>query len=293
MGNDRYDLYVRRSFDGGVTWQTTPADGTASDDVTAYAGDGTVTCETYRSTVTQTQQEPEPHVCYEYSAGGNEQARNVTQHQRMRITTLDPRYAMAGSPRGVSIAEPCVDDTDPTIDATVMTCDDTSTVQDTDLRNPSRYMIVYETGDNNTVTDGEAEPLDLFYSRGEGFGDDYVVWTETDTGYDDPDTVCYPTVPYDDASFVGTVVEGSGFCNEFDRLNARGDTHSSEADLEANPDASKLYAVWAQWVFENDDYEADITESDAMARRVWWIDEYRSTNEDLIWTLPGTQQPAQ
>ena len=25
VGNDHYNLYVRRSFDGGVTWTTTPA----------------------------------------------------------------------------------------------------------------------------------------------------------------------------------------------------------------------------------------------------------------------------
>jgi len=287
-GNDRYELYVRRSFDGGVTWKTTPGSFTASDG-NAYSGDGTVTCETYRSTVTQTPQSTEPHVCYDYAAGGNEQARNVTQHSRMRITTLDPRYA----PTPATIAAGCVDDTDPTVDTSVMTCDDTSQVQDTDLRNPSRYFMVYETGDNNTVADGEAEPLDLFYTRAESFGDDYVVWTETDTGYDDPDTVCYPTVAHDDAGIIGTVIEGSGFCNEFDRMNARGDTHSSEADLEANPDGSKMYGVWAQWVFENDDYEEEITESNAMARRVWWIDDYRSTSDDLIWTLPGTQQPAQ
>ncbi len=30
-GNDRYDLYVRRSFDGGETWQTTPSSFVASD----------------------------------------------------------------------------------------------------------------------------------------------------------------------------------------------------------------------------------------------------------------------
>ena len=46
-GNDRYDLYVRRSFDGGQTWSHTPASFTASDGV-SYSGDGTVTCERYR-----------------------------------------------------------------------------------------------------------------------------------------------------------------------------------------------------------------------------------------------------
>jgi len=77
------------------------------------------------------------------------------------------------------------------------------------------------------------------------------------------------------------------FCNEFDRMNAGGDTHASEASLKANPDGSKLYGVWAQWVF--DDLGEEIAESEAMARRVWWIDDYISP--DNSWTLPGTNQP--
>ena len=103
-GNDRYDLYVRRSFDGGNTWTTTPEGGKASDGL-PFEGDGTVTCETYRSTENQVPQAAEPHVCYEYPAGGDEQARNVTQHQRMQVTTLDPRYA----PTAASIGEGCLD----------------------------------------------------------------------------------------------------------------------------------------------------------------------------------------
>ena len=64
----------------------------------------------------------------------------------------------------------------------IFTCDDLSVDYDSDLRDPSRYFMVFETGDNTTVEVGEAEPLDLFYGRAESFGDDYVVWTETDTG---------------------------------------------------------------------------------------------------------------
>jgi len=196
-GNDRYDLYVRRSFDGGQTWQTTPSSFTASDNL-SYTGDGTVTCETYRSSETGTSGALEPHVCYDYPAGGNEQARNVTQHSRMKVTTLDPRYALTPA----TIEAGCVDGMDPTIDTSVMTCDDLSSTEtdlDSDLRDPSRYFMVYETGDNSTVAAGEAEPDDLFYGRAESFGDDYTVWTETDTvwtetdtGYVDSDTVCYP-----------------------------------------------------------------------------------------------------
>jgi hypothetical protein len=264
VGSDRYELYVRRSFDGGETWTTTPSSFTASDGVTYSSGDGAVTCETYRSSETGGGGIEEPHVCYEYAAGDNEQARNVTQHQSMRITTLNPRYA----PTPASIVAPCVDDTDPTIDASVMTCNDESLENDSDLRDPSRYFMVYETGDNTTVT--EAEPLDLFYSRAENFGDDYVFWAETDTSIADPD-LCYPSDPHGDDA-VPDVLVGSGFCNEFDRMNAGGDTHSSEANLEANPDGSKMYGVWAQWVFDH--LGEEVVESDAVARRIWWIDDY-------------------
>jgi hypothetical protein len=272
-GKDRYDLYVRRSFDGGNTWQTTPS---------ALGGDGTVTCENYRSDVTGegASDTYEPAVCYDYPAGGNEQARNITQHKRMRVTTLDPRYAATPG----TITDGCVDVNDPTMVTGVMTCGDAST-EESDLRDPSRYFMVFETGDNSTVDVGEAEPLDLFYGRAVSFGDDYEVWAETETE-DGDTTVCYPSDPH--LADVNPVIVGSGFCNEFDRMNTGGDTHSSEANLEANPDGSKLYSVWGQWVFGYDMHGNEaITESDAMARRVWWIDGYIPSN---AWTLPGTNQ---
>jgi len=286
-GNDRYDLYVRRSFDGGITWVTTPSSFTASDGL-SYSGDGTVTCESYRPTDTTPGERDEPTACYEFTAGANEHARNITQHRAMRITTLDPRYAATKA----TIEEGCTDGlfVDNTVIDEIFTCDDLSEELDSDLRDPSRYFMVYETGDNTTVEAGEAEPLDLFYGRAESFGDDYVVWAETDTDSADLE-LCYPNDPHGDEFVIGTVVEGSGFCNEFDNMNTGGDTHASEANLESNPDGSKLYGVWAQWVF--DETGEEVVESTAQARRIWWIDDYISDNPDLVWTLPGTQQPAE
>jgi hypothetical protein len=279
-GNDRYDLYVRRSFDGGQNWGTLPADFMASNGL-GYVGDGTVTCETYRSFETGTPGALEPRVCYEYAAGGAEQARNITQHSRMKVTTLDPRYA----PTSATIGDGCLDDTDPTVNTTIMTCNDVfdDGVSDYDLRDPSRYFMVFETGDNSTVAVGEAEPEDLFYSRAVSFGDDYEVWAETDSGTADP-TLCYPSDPHGDLD-VSPVLVDSGFCNEFDRMNAGGDTHSSEANLEANPDGSKLYSVWGQWTVE----DGETTDAEANVRRIWWIDDYIPLDENA-WTLPGTNQ---
>lgn len=77
--------------------------------------------------------------------------------------------------------------------------------------------------------------------------------------------LCYPSDPHGD-DVVSEVVAGSGFCNEFDRMNAGGYTHSSGANMEANPDGSKVYSVWAQWVFAPNGEE--IVESDAIARRM-------------------------
>jgi len=161
-GHDRYELYIRRSFAGATSWTTLPAKYKYWDpiDRNRYVGNGTVTCETFRSDQTQASGDLlEPRVCNSYAAGAAEQARNVTQHQSMRITTLDPRFAITGSPQGVS--------------NTLDPFGYSSNPYGEDVRNPSRYFVVYETGDNTTASEGEPEPLDLFYSRAVNFGDDY------------------------------------------------------------------------------------------------------------------------
>ena len=251
VGNDRYELYVRRSFDGGATWTTTPSDGLASDGVTPYAGVGTVTCETFRTEATGGGDIVEPHVCNSYAAGAAEQARNVTQLRSMRFTTLDPRYA----PTAASITE------NPFATAYTFT--------DEDTRDPSRFFIVYETGDNTTTAEGEPEPDDLFYSRAVMFGDNYQVWAE-----EDDLSVCYPSDTHGDTD-VPTELVGSRFCNEFDQLDqGTPGLQASEASMEANPGGEFMYGVWAQWA--HDETTGELTESDAMARRVWWIDDYIS-----------------
>jgi len=255
-GSDRYDLYVRRSFDGAQTWTTLPESFDASN-AESYSGSGTVTCETYRSNETQAGGElSEPRACWEYAAGKAEQARNVTQLKSMRFTTLDPRYA----PTAKSIEEP---------------------ISEEDTRDPSRYFIVYETGDNSTVQAGEAEPLNLYYSRAVSFGDHYQVWAEED----EAGTECYPSNPHEDEN-VSEVLVGKGFCNEWDALERKKDIQSSEASVAANPGGEFLYSVWAQWAHDDDTEE--LTESDAMFRRVWYIDDWVS--DGYGWNITGSGQ---
>ena len=66
---------------------------------------------------------------------------------------------------------------------------------------------------------------------------------------------------------------GTGFCNEFDQLDqGTPGLQASEASMEANPGGEFMYGVWAQWA--HDETTGELTESDAMARRVWWIDDF-------------------
>ena len=228
VGHDNYNLYVRRSFDGGLTWSTLPASFTHSDGL-SYTGSGTTTCEWMgpAGTLTETQ------ICTTYGAGEFEQARNVSQLVGTQVTILDPRY----SPTTRSITPEWVSTSSlPGGFSAPGYADDT--------RDPSRFFIVYETGDNTTVAFGEAEPLDLFYSRAIDWGDHYLVWADE---------------PAPDA-----------FNNEFDALEGSQRAESGEASITASPGGQFFYAVWNQWDF---DRKGKLIGSDAWFRRVLFLDE--------------------
>jgi hypothetical protein len=215
-GSDRYELYVRRSFDGGKNWTTTPA---------SWGGNGTTTWETMRDGETSADQSIVETV---YAAGAVEQARNVSQLKSRELetptnkyTVLDPRYA----------PDP---PTMPTIEAE-------ASDEFSDVFNPSRFMVVFEAGDNTTVAlGGEAEPLDLWYGRAVNFGDHYQVTSEE-----------------------STLLESNGWYNEFERLTTGSGVAAEEASLAMSPAGDTLYSVWAQ--------EAD-GEHSAEFARVWYDD---------------------
>jgi hypothetical protein len=152
----------------------------------------------------------------------------------------------------------------------------------TDVPNPSRHFIVYETGDNTTTILGEPESEDLFYSRAINWGDDFIVWT--DEVLDPTLSQCYPSDPHD--TDVPDAIVGSTFCNEFDDLESRRDSKSEEASVTATAWGDFLYSVWAQLNYEVGDDEVEtFVGGDAMFRRVWWLDGYIPQE---AWTLPGT-----
>ena len=115
---------------------------------------------------------------------------------------------------------------------------------DDDVRDPSKFFIVYETGDNTTVAEGEAVPLDLFYSRATNWGDDY-------------DLVEYETGD-------GEIVEG------FDWLEHDREDLSGEAANTANNGGTYYYVIWNQW--QEDEHE-NVSNSDAIFRRIMFLDD--------------------
>ena len=92
--------------------------------------------------------------------------------------------------------------------------------------------------------------------------------------------MCYPNDAHDTTDVDWAV--GTGFCNEFDTLEGRRDSLSSEASIASSAYGDFLYGVWGQ--FEVDE-AGEFLEGDATFRRVWYIDDYIS---DQAWSLPGT-----
>ncbi|MFZ5916658.1 MAG: choice-of-anchor O protein [Chloroflexota bacterium] len=232
VGNDHYNLYARRSFDGGQTWTTTPA---------SLGGDGTETCENFKGadgTITT--------VCTTYGPGEFEQARNLSQLIGNKETILDPRYTPTGGLKMLPITD---------LKGTGFTG------YDDDVRDPSKFFIVYETGDNTTVAEGEAVPLDLFYSRATGWGDDYDL------------------VEYYNSSTGETEMS-------FDWLEHDREDLSGEAANTCNNAGTFYYVIWNQW--QEDEYE-NVSESDAIFRRIMYLEDAEANPTAQILFVSATE----
>lgn len=241
-GHEPYNLYMRRSFDGGDTWTTTPAGSMDMDgdgDLEDLNGDGTTVDQIFGVGTDAL------HVTYTYGAGEFERARNVSLLDGGDETVLDPRYTQ----------------TSPTYES-ILT-DGTALYPETDLRDPSKFFVVYETGQTDPVELGlEADAEDLFYSRATAWGDDYdtVDWYNEKTGI---------------------------WEERWDWLENQKADKSGEAAVQASPGGDLMYAIWNQWV-EGEPTEGLVEEADAIFRRALWDD----TNLDPVADAGGTYDEA-
>jgi len=147
-GNDKYDFYMRRSFDGGLTWTTDPA------------GEGVTHCRTWTDPVTKIKTE----VCTDYAAGAFEEARNLSQLPNSKESVIEPR--IVGAPGTIKV-------------------DGVWTGIAEDLQNQSVFYVSYGTSTNPPIVHGDSEeeqeypaPLDLYYSFSQDRGESYmeVAW---------------------------------------------------------------------------------------------------------------------
>lgn len=224
-GQDVYNLYIRRSFDGGQTWTNTPV---------ALGGAGTNACEVYRSDSGLVVPGSIAD-CPFHAPGTFEPARNVSMMTTLKTTVLDPRYTPTGGllKHASTAFKLSVDQ----IVAQPAYYDDT--------RDPSKYFLVYETGDNATVQLGaEAHPLDMFYSRATVWGDRYSGFSSDSRGN---------PIPW----------------VRFDALENKDGVYAAEAALTANPLGTMLYALWNHWEEKKD---GTVFNSDAVFRRVLFAD---------------------
>jgi hypothetical protein len=232
VGNDHYNLYVRRSFDGGLTWTTTPA-------AEPYNGAGTSATENY---CVETSAADCVGTEFVYVAGAFEQARNVSQLIGNKITILDPRYSPTG---GLKLYSTIRTDwlTDNGFSFEGLPYDDDA------VRAADKFFMIYETGDNTTVDVGEATPLNLYYSRATVYGD---VW-ELDPDWYDPET--------------GEIED-----YRWPWAENKAEILSGEASMLVNPGGTFMYAVWNQWQEEilPDGHEL-IFNSDMIFRRFMYL----------------------
>ena len=259
VGNEAYNLYLRRSFDGGLTWTTLPASFAHINGIT-YNGDGTTTCEDYGWGG-----QVEEETCTDYGPGDFEQARNVSRLTGSKVTVLDPRYSPTGGMLKKDYTNLLCDDD---LDGVWESCGYTEAPYPEEIRDPSAFFATFETGDNTVVNiDTGANPLNMYYSRAFNFGDDWDEVDVCDTELEDP---WYPNM--------------SAACDEgevelrWDWLE-NGEEWATEASVYGNPNGDRFYAVWNQELPV--DVEHDIfTNMDTEFRRIFYnltdVDAYPS-----------------
>jgi hypothetical protein len=251
VGNDHYNLYQRRSFDGGVTWTTTPSDWCGPID--GVCGAGLDALEYYYG---ETIGDYVPYI-WSYEAGAFEQARNLSLLHGNKVTILDPRYSPPGGLKQYSTIR-----TD-WLETNIGAPSETLPYPDDLAIDPSKFYMVYETGDNTTVAVGEAIPLDLYYSRATAFGDVYE-W------YD------YVNDPADGDPVDGVLLPALEIEPRFPWLENQSDILSGEASVVLNPGGTFAYNVWNQWKEEItvDEFDVEhvlVYDSDIWFRRLLYL----------------------
>jgi hypothetical protein len=157
-GNDIYNLYVRRSFDGGKTFTTNPKGTNEVYIDGVYQGIGVLHEDMYRTALGTGNERIEddeiPKIVVEsyWPKGGYEPAQNLSKLQNNKETVIEPR--LVGGPSSTKV--------------------NGEVMYGEDQRNTNLFWVTYGTSSNPGDDSMEPkEPLDLYYSYTTDFGDSF------------------------------------------------------------------------------------------------------------------------
>jgi len=251
-GNDKYDFFVRRSFDGGQTWITDPYGelkwdiGTDPETGQPMPVEGNtysvVNCDNFTDPTKDENGNvvptgtTGPHykytVCKGYLPDEFEQARNLSQLKNNKSSVIEPRI----------VKTPGI----------ILRPGEKEAIGE-DCRNPNFFYVSYGTATNEKKVWDEATekwvkpaaaPMDLYYSFSYDKGESFV-------------DVAWEVNPESSGNYAGETVY------RWDYL-AKGDTEQGEAQLRMTPDGSRFYATWVQDGLDKDGNPA----SDIWFRRI-------------------------
>jgi hypothetical protein len=285
-GNDRYNFYVRKSFDGGQTWTTTPDASPWTD--SGLVAEGIHYCREWRSDPTNPDPdgsgnlppvfdgfdpecvawcppcEEDPDTLEEdctcvvtgdaIGPGTFEPARNVSEIGNNKISSGDPRI-------GATPPTYPLDGTTVVDGSLVNLCPNGECVYIEDTYVDNVFFVAWGTVDNPKSTGSSGEkpegsPLDLYYTRTVDYGDHYL------------------KIPW----VIGGENSNQGYGETVWRYDfiAKGEPEQQgECQLRATSDGSKMYAFYHSAIPEEEDSDAEYSR--------WYPWRPEVTHEDDLW----------
>lgn len=245
-GNDVYNLYLRRSFNGGEDFTTNPSK-VGVEHVDYYkVGIGAGVSSDER------EEELTKEVVTFYEAGEFEPARNLSHFVNNQETVIEPR--LVGGPSTIYTDDPSTEAIEKASDKAFFYAED--------KRNINTFWITFGTSSN--PGDGGSMPklpLDLYYSYTTDFGDTFyditkTVSLESDGNYAGEEKVVWDWLAKD----TGTK-----------------EAEQMEAQIRMSPNGKTFYAVWN---------EKSEDSSDVMFRRIMLNDQSVDSVIDMVDTVP-------
>ena len=214
-GNDKFDFYIRRSFDGGATWTTdphplAPAPITENPEDENFPGGTFSVAHNITWTHPSGTQSPGTKITewFYFTPGQFERMRNLSQLPNHKSSVIEPR--LVGVPGTIKV-------------------DGVWTGRAEDKQDPNVFYVAYGTSTNpkkDPVTHEQEEPVpeDLFYSFSQDRGEHYFL----DSWVVNPDS---------DGNYAGqTVIRWPWM--------AKGDPEQGEVQMRMTPNGERFYASW-------------------------------------------------